>query len=69
MIIDIKNNTFILISIGEIPGALVRWKIDAIGNDTNLISIISPAINEKYAALNLCCSASNGNAYRGHAKQ
>ena len=27
----------------------VRWKIDAIGNDTNLISSISPAINEKYA--------------------
>ena len=27
----------------------VRWKIDAIGNDTNLISTISPAINEKYA--------------------
>ena len=28
MSIDIKNNSFFLISIGAIPGALVRWHID-----------------------------------------
>lgn len=27
----------------------VRWQIDAIGNDTNLISSNAPAVNEKYA--------------------
>lgn len=27
----------------------VRWKIDAIGNDTNLISSNAPAVNDKYA--------------------
>tara|TARA_B100000945_G_scaffold170324_1_gene136523 strand:- start:276 stop:620 length:345 start_codon:yes stop_codon:yes gene_type:complete len=26
--IDIKNNTFFLISLGAIPGALFRWQID-----------------------------------------
>ena len=31
----------------------VRWKIDAIGNETNLVSSVSPAINEKYAVLDL----------------
>ncbi len=30
MSIDIKNNTFFLISIGAIPGALLRWQIDEI---------------------------------------
>ena len=30
MTIDIKNNTFFLISIGAIPGALFRWQIDEI---------------------------------------
>ena len=33
----------------EADNGRVRWKIDAIGNDTNLISSVSPAINEKYA--------------------
>ena len=28
--IDIKNNTFFLISVGAIPGALFRWQIDEI---------------------------------------
>ena len=28
--IDIKNNTFFLISMGAIPGALFRWQIDEI---------------------------------------
>ena len=27
---DIKKNTFFLISIGAIPGALLRWQIDSI---------------------------------------
>ena len=27
---DIKNNTFFLISVGAIPGALFRWQIDEI---------------------------------------
>tara|TARA_B100001250_G_scaffold191033_1_gene164171 strand:- start:495 stop:839 length:345 start_codon:yes stop_codon:yes gene_type:complete len=30
MAIDIKENTFFLISIGAIPGALFRWQIDEI---------------------------------------
>ena len=30
MSIDIKKNTFFLISIGAIPGALLRWQIDEI---------------------------------------
>ena len=30
MSIDIKKNTFFLISIGAIPGALFRWQIDEI---------------------------------------
>ena len=30
MVIDIKKNTFFLISIGAIPGALFRWQIDGI---------------------------------------
>ena len=30
MAIDIKKNTFFLISIGAIPGALFRWQIDEI---------------------------------------
>ena len=30
MKIDIKKNTFFLISIGAIPGALFRWQIDQI---------------------------------------
>ena len=30
MDIDIKKNTFFLISIGAIPGALLRWQIDQI---------------------------------------
>ena len=30
MSIDIKNNSFFLISIGAIPGALVRWQIDEV---------------------------------------
>ena len=33
----------------EADNGRVRWKIDAIGNDTNLISSVSPAVNEKYA--------------------
>ncbi len=28
MTTDIKNNTFFLISVGAIPGALFRWQID-----------------------------------------
>ena len=28
--IKIKNNTFFLISIGAIPGALIRWQVDDI---------------------------------------
>ena len=28
--IDIKKNTFFLISMGAIPGALIRWQIDEI---------------------------------------
>ena len=30
MLIDIKKNRFLLISIGAIPGALFRWQIDEI---------------------------------------
>ena len=30
MTMDIKQNTFFLISIGAIPGALLRWQIDQI---------------------------------------
>ena len=30
MDIEIKKNTFFLISIGAIPGALIRWQIDEI---------------------------------------
>ena len=30
MAIDIKKNTFFLISIGAIPGALFRWQLDEI---------------------------------------
>ena len=30
MDIDIKKNTFLLISMGAIPGALLRWQIDEI---------------------------------------
>ena len=30
MDINIKNNTFFLISVGAIPGALFRWQIDEI---------------------------------------
>ena len=30
MAMDIKKNTFFLISIGAIPGALLRWQIDEI---------------------------------------
>ena len=30
MSIDIKKNTFLLISIGAIPGALLRWQVDLI---------------------------------------
>ena len=30
MAIDFRKNTFILISIGAIPGALLRWQIDEI---------------------------------------
>ena len=36
MNIDIKNNSFFLISIGALPGALVRWQI----NEMFLVNLI-----------------------------
>ena len=58
MFIDIKKNTFFLISIGAIPGALLRWQIDAIFI-VNLIGCFllgffnSLAIQKKYKLI-LC---------------
>ncbi len=62
--INIKNNTFFLISIGAIPGALLRWQIDQIFI-VNLIGCFllgffnSLAISKRYKliiAVGLCGS-------------
>ena len=58
MAMDIKKNTFFLISIGAIPGALFRWQIDQIFT-VNLIGCFllglfnSLTISKKYK-LTLC---------------
>ena len=72
--IDIKKNTFLLISIGAIPGALFRWQIDEIFI-VNLIGCFllgffnSLSIPEKYKltlGVGLCGSMTTFSSWMSH---
>tara|TARA_Y100001968_G_C18963182_1_gene528703 strand:- start:225 stop:569 length:345 start_codon:yes stop_codon:yes gene_type:complete len=74
MWIDIKKNTFFLISIGAIPGALLRWQIDEIFI-VNLIGCFllgffnSLAITKRYKltlGVGLCGSMSTFSGWSFH---
>ena len=74
MSIDIKKNTFFLISIGAIPGALLRWQIDEIFI-VNLIGCFllgffnSLAISKRYRltfAVGLCGSMTSFGGWSFH---
>ena len=72
--IDIKKNKFFLISIGAIPGALLRWQIDKIFI-VNLIGCFllgflnSSAISKKYKlalGVGLCGSMTTFSGWSSH---
>ena len=74
--IDMKKNTFILISMGAIPGALFRWQIDEIFI-VNLIGCFllgffnSLAITKKYRltlGVGLCGSMTTFSGWSFHLK-
>ena len=77
MCIDIKKNTFFLISIGAIPGALVRLLID----DIFLVNIVgcfllgfvnSSAISKRYKlalGVGLCASMTTFSGWSYHSYQ